>query len=148
MTTDKKDQTTIQSNELLNHVVSKKKEGQLINACLETKMTEENTNSDIESTPVKDVDIEKYVESKLKSAFDNDGKDTTEIRQLTLRMARMYDDKGQIYEAMDLFKKILKEHAGSPEAKEAKKALTKHAEKFEQEGRHHQAHALYNEIFL
>jgi len=148
MTTDKKDQVTIQSNELLNHVASKKKEGQLINACLEIKMAEENINSDIESTPVKDVDIEKYVESKLKSALNGDGKDTLEIRQITLRMAKMWDDKGHIYEAIDLYKKLFKEHAGSSEAEEAKKALTKHAEKFEQEGRHHQAHALYNDIFL
>src|SRR3989338_4079219 len=148
MTKNKKKQVTIQSNELLNHVASKKKEGQLINACLEIKMAEENINSDIESTPVKDVDIEKYVESKLKSALNGDGKDTLEIRQITLRMAKMWDNKKHIYEAIDLYKKLFKEHAGSAEAEEAKKALTKHAEKFEQEGRHHQAHALYNDIFL
>ena len=101
-----------------------------------------------ESTTVKEVDIEKYIESKLNSVFEEDGKDTIEIRQITLRMAKMWDEKGHIYEAIDLFKKILKEHAGTTEAKEAKKALTKHAEKFESEGRHHQAHALYNDIFL
>lgn len=113
----------------------------------EAKMVKE-TDLNNESTPVKEVDIEKYVESKLKSVFEDDGKDTTEIRQITLRMAKMWDDKGHIYEAIDLFKKILKEHAGTTEAKEAKKALTRYAEKFESEGRHHQAHALYNDIFL
>lgn len=112
----------------------------------ETKMVKE-TDLDIESTPVKEVDIEKYIKSKLKSVFD-DGQDTIEIRQITLRMAKMWDDKGHIYEAIDLFKKVLKEHVGTTEAKEAKEALTRYAKKFESEGRHHQAHALYNDIFL
>ena len=114
----------------------------------EAKMVKENTDLDIESNTVKEVDIEKYVESKLNSAFEDDGKDTIEIRQITLRMAKMWEGKGHIYEAIDLFKRILKEYAGTAEAKEAKKALTKHAEKFESEGHHHQAHALYNDIFL
>lgn len=115
----------------------------------EAKMVKKDTQDiDIESTPVKEVDIEKYVKSKLKSAFEDDGKDTIEIRQITLRMAKMWNDKGHIYEAIDLFKKILKEHAGTTEAKEAKEALTRYAEKFESEGHHHQAHALYNDIFL
>ncbi len=144
----KEDPATIHVNELFNHVVNKKKEEQLINPCKETKMAKEIDLNNNESSTVKEVDIEQYIESKLNSVFEDDGKDTIEIRQITLRMAKMWDDKGHIYEAIDLVKKVLKEHAGSTEAKEAKKALTKHAEKFESEGRHHQAHALYNDIFL
>lgn len=114
----------------------------------EAKMAKENTDLDNESTTVKEVDIEKYINSKLKSVFDDDGKDTIEIRQITLRMAKMWNDKGHIYEAIDLYKKLFKQHAGTSEAKEAKEALTRFAKKFESEGRHHQAHALYNEIFI
>lgn len=140
MTTEKKeDLTTISSRDFSKHVVNKNKEA---------KMAKENTDLNLESITEKAADVESYVKSKLKSAFDDDGKDTIEIRQITLRMAKMWDDKGHIYEAIDLFKKILKEHAGTTEAKEAKKALTHYAEKFESEGRHHQAHALYNDIFL
>lgn len=148
MTTEKKDPATIHTSELFNHVVSKKKEGQLINACMETKMVEENIDLSIESKTEKAVEIENYVKSKLKSAFDDDGKDTIEIRQITLRMAKMWNDKGHIYEAIDLYKRIIKQHHDTSEAKEAKKALKNYAEKFESEGRHHQAHALYNDIFL
>lgn len=136
--------TDILHNESAKHVMKGKNIRQ---ENPEAKMVKE-TDLNNESTPLKEVDTEKYVKSKLKSAFDDDKKDTTEIRQITLRMAKMWDDKGHIYEAIDLFKRLLKEHAGTTEAKEAKKVLTHYAEKFESEGRHHQAHALYNDIFL
>ena len=139
---------SILHNENAMHVMKGKEIKQENPEAKMVKETDLNTDFNNESSTVKEVNIEKYIESKLNSVFDDDGKDTIEIRQITLRMAKMWDDKGHIYEAIDLFKKVLKEHAGSTEAKEAKKALTKHAEKFESEGRHHQAHALYNDIFL
>ncbi len=136
--------TDVLFNEHIKHVMKGK---DMKEENPETKMVEE-TDLNNRSITVKEVDIEKYVKPKLESVFEDDGKDAIEIRQITLRMAKMWDDKGHIYEAIDLYKKLFKKHRGTSEAKEAKEALTRFAKKFESEGRHHQAHALYNDIFI
>lgn len=91
---------------------------------------------------LKSEDIEKDLEPI------EDDEDVSEIRQITLRMAKMWDSKGHIHEAMDLYKKVIKKYNGSLEAKEAKKVLTSFAKKFESEGRYHLAQSLYDELFL
>lgn len=77
----------------------------------------------------------------------NDGL-TIEVRQITLRMAKMWEGKGHTHEAMDLYKKIIKRYKDSSEAKDAKDALIRYAKSFESQGCYHLAQALYDELFL
>ena len=99
-----------------------------------TKMEEESN-----SKPIRD--IQEIEES-------NDDNLTTEVRQITLRMAKMWEDKGHTHEAMDLYRKTIKRYKGSPEAKDAKDSLVRYAKLFESQGRYHLAQSLYDELFL
>lgn len=132
------DQTLIAKGNLANFIVSNEKK--------EINMSEEGQEEKLKIYNNK-INVDEYIDSKLHPHQD-DEEDIIEIRQITIRMAKMWDEKGKIYEAIDLYKRLIKQYNGSKEASEAKKALTKYAEKFESEGRYHQAHSLYNDIFL
>lgn len=122
---------------------------ELSQTILEITVPDEN-NKEPEPKSVgsqKELNVDEYIKSKLGSV-DGDDEDISEIRQITFRMAKMWDSKGHVHEAMDLYKKIIKKYNGSAEAKEAKKVLTDFAKRFESEGRYHLAQALYDELFL
>lgn len=105
-------------------------------------MLEVTVPSDNKEPELKSKDIEKDLDPK------EDEEITTEVIQITLRMAKMWESKGHTHEAMDLYRKIIKRHNKSNEAKEAKNSLLRFAKLFESEGRYHLAQSLYDEIFL
>jgi len=98
-----------------------------------TNMEEENNSNGI---------------SNVEEVEEGDDSLTVEVRQITLRMAKMWETKGHTHESMDLYRKIIKRYKDSPEAKVAKNSLVRYAKLFESQGRYHLAQSLYDELFL
>lgn len=90
--------------------------------------------------------IEEEIKERSKS-LEEDSEIGAEIVHITLRMAKMWQNKGHTHEAIDLYKKVVKRGNSSPEVKEAKDALLSFAKKFESEGCHHLAMSLYDELY-
>jgi len=65
---------------------------------------------------------------------------------LILEMAKDYEEKGEICNAINLYKEILNEHPESKEAALSRESLIRIAGDYVKEDNYHKAVALYKEI--
>lgn len=65
---------------------------------------------------------------------------------LILEMAKDYEEKGEVCNAINLYKKLMVEHPESEEAALSGQSLIRIASDYVKEGKNHKAIALYKEI--
>lgn len=91
--------------------------------------------------------VEKYIREKKAGRMSVVDEPLTALSlKKTLEMARQFREKGNFQQALGLYRRLINDFPDGKEAAEAKTCIVEIAQRFEGEGQHYTALALYRSL--